>query len=242
MTTRLIQDLHAGISRRDWSAVETAANALRDESDKVRRALAATDFSSLPADYPTLRMVEDRMEQLSRCHPAPQTRAMGDKVTVFPTSGAPYEATIYRDGATVYVTSETHGVEEWITHRAPENHVPAKELGQANLEGFWSHDPEASAVNQWYSLPATLKSMWTNAAAAVLSAAARHARTTDRIWNVAADDENGHSQIMCVDWQTREDAQKSVDHYVENYVGKPYPNGKGHYSINNVRLIREDGQ
>jgi hypothetical protein len=73
MSTRLIQDLHAGISRRDWSAVETAANAIRDESEKVRRCLAATDFGSLPADYATLRMVEDRMEQLSRCYLSPQT-------------------------------------------------------------------------------------------------------------------------------------------------------------------------
>jgi hypothetical protein len=77
MSTRLIQDLHAGISRRDWSAVETAANAIRDESEKVRRSLAATDFGSLPADYSTLRMAEDRMEQLSRFYTAPQTNLVG---------------------------------------------------------------------------------------------------------------------------------------------------------------------
>lgn len=64
--------------------------------------------------------------------------------------------------------------------------------------------------------------------------------TAVKIWNVAADDENGHSQIMCVDWMTRDDAEKTVAHYVENYVGKSYPNGKGHFTINNVRLIRED--
>lgn len=63
-----------------------------------------------------------------------------------------------------------------------------------------------------------------------------------KVWNVAADDENGHSQIMSVDWMTRQAAEKVVAHLSENYIGKPYPNGKGHYSIANVRLIREDGR
>lgn len=60
-----------------------------------------------------------------------------------------------------------------------------------------------------------------------------------KVWNVAADDENGHSQILCVDWMTSQAAEKVASHFVDNYVGKPYPNGKGYYTIANVRLIRE---
>jgi hypothetical protein len=66
--------------------------------------------------------------------------------------------------------------------------------------------------------------------------------TADKVWNVAADDENGHSQIMSVDWMTRQAAEKVAAHLSENYIGKPYPNGKGHYWIANVRPIREDSQ
>lgn len=61
-----IQALHAGISRRDWSAVETAANALRDELEQVRRALAGTGIGSLPNDYPLLEMVMVSMEEIER--------------------------------------------------------------------------------------------------------------------------------------------------------------------------------
>jgi len=46
-----IQALHAAISRRDWSAVETAANALRDELEATTRILAGTAIGSLPSDY-----------------------------------------------------------------------------------------------------------------------------------------------------------------------------------------------
>ncbi|CDZ43219.1 Hypothetical protein NGAL_HAMBI1146_59920 [Neorhizobium galegae bv. officinalis] len=67
-----------------------------------------------------------------------------------------------------------------------------------------------------------------------------HEVSTSRRYNVAADDENGHSSIMCVDWMAREDAEKVAAYYRETYVGKPFPNGKGHYSVNNVRLITED--
>jgi len=58
-------------------------------------------------------------------------------------------------------------------------------------------------------------------------------------YNVVADDENGHSHILCVDWMTRDAAEKVAAHYRETYVGKPYPNGKGHYSVNNIRLVTE---
>lgn len=52
MSARLIQDLHAGISRRDWLVVETAANRLRDDIEKTIRILAGTGYGSLPNDYP----------------------------------------------------------------------------------------------------------------------------------------------------------------------------------------------
>jgi len=52
MSKRLIQDLHAGISRRDWNAVELAANRLRDDVEKTLAILAGTGIGSLPDDYP----------------------------------------------------------------------------------------------------------------------------------------------------------------------------------------------
>lgn len=52
MSKRLIQDLHAAISRRGWWAVETAANRLRDEVEKAIDILAGTGKGSLPNDYP----------------------------------------------------------------------------------------------------------------------------------------------------------------------------------------------
>lgn len=61
MSTRLIQDLHAGISRRDWSAVEVAANRLRDDIDETRRILAGTGIGSLPNDYPLPRLAADAL-------------------------------------------------------------------------------------------------------------------------------------------------------------------------------------
>jgi hypothetical protein len=65
MSTRLIQDLHAGISRRDWSAVEMAANRLRDDVEEMRRILAGTAISSLPNDYPLPRLATDALSTAS---------------------------------------------------------------------------------------------------------------------------------------------------------------------------------
>ncbi|MQX90270.1 hypothetical protein [Sinorhizobium meliloti] len=61
MSTRLIQDLHAGISRRDWDAVEVAANRLRDDVEDTRRILAGTGIGSLPNDYPLPRLAADAL-------------------------------------------------------------------------------------------------------------------------------------------------------------------------------------
>lgn len=59
MSKRLIQDLHAGISRRDWSAVENAANRLRDEVEKTVDVLAGTGIGSLPTDYPLSKLAAE---------------------------------------------------------------------------------------------------------------------------------------------------------------------------------------
>jgi len=72
----LIQDLHAAISRRDWHAVEVAANRLRDtdlEADNA--ALTArvkvqgqeiSDQSGLIADQ--LKMIEELEAKLAAAH------------------------------------------------------------------------------------------------------------------------------------------------------------------------------
>jgi hypothetical protein len=65
MSTRLIQDLHAGISSRDWSAVEMAANRLRDDVEEMRRILAGTAISSLPNDYPLPRLATEALSTAS---------------------------------------------------------------------------------------------------------------------------------------------------------------------------------
>ncbi|MCW5708698.1 hypothetical protein [Shinella sp.] len=59
MSKRLIQDLHAGISRRDWWAVETAANRLRDDVEKTVDILAGTGVGSLPNDYPLSQLAAE---------------------------------------------------------------------------------------------------------------------------------------------------------------------------------------
>lgn len=100
--------------------------------------------------------------------------------------------------------------------------------------------PHHSFSIEFAAIPADKRDQW-KPLYPVAPAPALHA-TTAKIWNVAADDENGHSQIMSVEWMTRQAAEKVVAHFSANYIGKPYPNGKGHYSIANVRLIREDGQ
>lgn len=71
MSIRLIQDLHAGISRRDWHAVETAANRLRDDVEKTVAILAGTSVGSLPNDYPLSRLASDALT------PPPQPREVG---------------------------------------------------------------------------------------------------------------------------------------------------------------------
>lgn len=66
MSTRLIQDLHAGISRRDWSSVETAANRLRDEIEKTVALLAGSGIGSLPNDYPISKLAADLLSEAEK--------------------------------------------------------------------------------------------------------------------------------------------------------------------------------
>lgn len=67
MSIRLIQDLHAGISRRDWHAVETAANRLRDDVEKTVAILAGTGVGSLPNDFPLSKLAANAIS------PSPET-------------------------------------------------------------------------------------------------------------------------------------------------------------------------
>jgi hypothetical protein len=71
MSIRLIQDLHAGISRRDWHAVETASNRLRDDVEKTVGILAGTSVGSLPNDYPLSQLASEALS------PPPQPREVG---------------------------------------------------------------------------------------------------------------------------------------------------------------------
>lgn len=73
MSKRLIQDIHAGISRRDWRAVETAANRLRDDVEKTVAILAGTGVSSLPNDYPLSKLATDALA------PPPETNLRVDE-------------------------------------------------------------------------------------------------------------------------------------------------------------------
>ncbi|HAU77541.1 MAG TPA: hypothetical protein DCW88_19040 [Agrobacterium sp.] len=66
MSTRLIQELHAGISRRDWSSVEMAANRLRDEVEKTVTLMARTGIGSLPNDYPFSKLAADLLSEAER--------------------------------------------------------------------------------------------------------------------------------------------------------------------------------
>lgn len=66
MSTKLIQALYAGISRRDWSDVEAAANRLRDEIDLTTRVLAGTGIGSLPNDYPLSELAQAELARLRR--------------------------------------------------------------------------------------------------------------------------------------------------------------------------------
>lgn len=66
MSTRLIQDLHAGISRRDWSSVEIAANRLRDEVENTVAVLAGTGIGSLPNDYTLSKLAADLLSEAEK--------------------------------------------------------------------------------------------------------------------------------------------------------------------------------
>ena len=66
MSIRLIQDLHAAISRRDWTSTEIAANFLRDEIVAARKTLAGTQIGGLPNDYPMRELAADAMAAKGR--------------------------------------------------------------------------------------------------------------------------------------------------------------------------------
>lgn len=61
MSKRLIQDLHAGISCRDWNAVELTSNRLRDDVEKTLAILAGAGIGSLPDDYPLSELSTDAL-------------------------------------------------------------------------------------------------------------------------------------------------------------------------------------
>ena len=71
MSIKLINELHAAISRRDWSATEAAANSLRDDIDVTVKVLAGPSIGSLPNDYPISRLASDvemdRRERVRQC-------------------------------------------------------------------------------------------------------------------------------------------------------------------------------
>lgn len=68
----LIQDLHAAISRRDWSAVEVAANRLRDAD--LEKLLASKSeecanlANSLDGSEHARSELTARVKELDRCH------------------------------------------------------------------------------------------------------------------------------------------------------------------------------
>ncbi|KEA07177.1 hypothetical protein [Rhizobium rhizogenes] len=92
MSIRLIQDLHAGISRHDWEAVETAANRLRDEIEQTIHLLAGTGNGGLPNDYPLSKLATDALNTAPEIAAARQAerdlcndivrKAWGDKISV----------------------------------------------------------------------------------------------------------------------------------------------------------------
>ena len=71
MSIKLIHELHAAISRRDWTATEAAANSLRDDIDAIVKVLAGTNIGSMPNDYPISRLASDveldRRERVRQC-------------------------------------------------------------------------------------------------------------------------------------------------------------------------------
>lgn len=71
MSIKLIHELHAAISRRDWTATEAAANSLRDDIDVTVKVLAGPNIGSMPNDYPISRLASDveldRRERVRQC-------------------------------------------------------------------------------------------------------------------------------------------------------------------------------
>lgn len=64
MSVRVIQDLHSGISRRDWKSVELAADRLRDDVNLTISVLAGESIGSLPNDYPLHRIASERVSEI----------------------------------------------------------------------------------------------------------------------------------------------------------------------------------
>lgn len=88
MSAKLIQDLHAGISRRDWSSVEAAANRLRDEVDKTVATLAGTGIGSLPNDYPLSKLAADLLSEAETREREARVKALGDAAEAIFVMGA----------------------------------------------------------------------------------------------------------------------------------------------------------
>ncbi len=66
MSSSLIQDLHAAISRRDWTTTEIVANSLRYDIEAARKTLAGTQIGSLPNDYPLRNLAADAVANSGR--------------------------------------------------------------------------------------------------------------------------------------------------------------------------------
>ena len=56
-------------------------------------------------------------------------------------------------------------------------------------------------------------------------------------YNVAYDDSKGNTYIYCQSPMPLAIAEKYKDKFINRYVNKPYPNGKGYYDYHNVRVI-----
>ena len=91
MSSSLIQDLHAAISRRDWTTTEIVANSLRYDIEAARKALAGTQIGSLPNDYPLRKLASDVVS--SRAYPDVQ-RVIGEMIAVAAGEYEGYEETL----------------------------------------------------------------------------------------------------------------------------------------------------
>jgi hypothetical protein len=56
-------------------------------------------------------------------------------------------------------------------------------------------------------------------------------------YNVMYDRGDGTSSTYLLCWVSKSEAVKWAKDFTERYVGKPYPNGKGWYPFNNVRVV-----